>query len=63
MNFIATDMTDELDEKVVKEWAASIPLKRAGEAEEVGDCAVFLGSDMSQYITGQVIQVDGGMLT
>src|SRR6185437_810971 len=61
--FIETEMTGELDPKVVEEWNKSIPLKRAGKAEDVADCAVFLGSDQSQYITGQVLQVDGGMLT
>ncbi|MES2389783.1 MAG: 3-oxoacyl-[acyl-carrier-protein] reductase [Bacteroidota bacterium] len=61
--FIETEMTGELDAKVVEEWAKSIPLKRAGKAEEVADAAVFLGSDLSSYITGQVLQVDGGMLT
>ncbi|HAS40337.1 MAG TPA: 3-oxoacyl-[acyl-carrier-protein] reductase [Microscillaceae bacterium] len=61
--FIETEMTGELDEKVVEEWKQSIPLKRGGAASDVADCAVFLGSDMSNYITGQVLQVDGGMLT
>ena len=61
--FIETEMTGELDAKVVEEWAKQIPLKRAGTAEEVADAAVFLGSDLSRYITGQVLQVDGGMLT
>ena len=61
--FIETEMTGELDAKVVEEWAKSIPLKRAGTADEVADAAVFLASDLSRYITGQVLQVDGGMLT
>lgn len=61
--FIETEMTGELDQKVVDEWKTSIPLKRAGKPEEVADAAVFLASDLSQYVTGQVIQVDGGMLT
>jgi 3-oxoacyl-[acyl-carrier protein] reductase len=61
--FIETEMTGQLDEKVVAEWAASIPMKRGGKAEEVADAVVFLGSDMSSYISGQVLQVDGGMLT
>jgi 3-oxoacyl-[acyl-carrier protein] reductase len=61
--FIETEMTGELDQKVVDEWKQGIPLKRAGSADEVADCAVFLGSDLSKYITGQVLQVDGGMLT
>ena len=59
--FISTEMTGELDEKVVAEWANNIPLKRAGEADEVADLVVFLGSDKSSYITGQVINVCGGM--
>ena len=61
--FIETEMTGELDEKVVEEWKQSIPLKRGGASSDVADCAVFLGSNMSNYITGQVLQVDGGMLT
>ncbi len=61
--FIETEMTGELDAKVVEEWKQGIPLKRAGTAEDVADCAVFLASDRSRYITGQVLQVDGGMLT
>lgn len=59
--FIETEMTHELGNK--EEWLSNIPLKRGGTADEVADCAVFLGSDMSKYITGQVLQVDGGMLT
>lgn len=61
--FIETEMTGQLDEKVVAEWAASIPMKRGGKAEEVAKAVVFLASDMSSYITGQVLVVDGGMLT
>ena len=61
--FIETEMTDALDEKALNEWKQSIPLKRGGQADEVADACVFLGSDMSRYITGQVLQVDGGMLT
>lgn len=61
--FIETDMTSELDEKVVGSWIEGIPLKRIGQGQDVADCAVFLGSDMSTYISGQVLQVDGGMLT
>ncbi|MDB4516556.1 3-oxoacyl-[acyl-carrier-protein] reductase [Crocinitomicaceae bacterium] len=60
--FIETEMTDALDEKVVNEWRASIPLKRGGQPKDVADLAVFLGSDMSAYITGQTINVCGGML-
>jgi len=61
--FIETEMTAVLDPKVKEEWEKGIPLKRAGKAEEVADCVVFLASDMSTYISGQVIQVCGGMLT
>ncbi|MGB3466824.1 MAG: SDR family oxidoreductase, partial [Cyclobacteriaceae bacterium] len=61
--FIETEMTEALDEKTVQSWRDGIPLKRGGQPEDVADCCVFLGSDMSAYITGQVIQVDGGMLT
>jgi 3-oxoacyl-[acyl-carrier protein] reductase len=61
--FIETEMTGKLDEKVVQSWRDAIPLKRGGKPEDVADACVFLGSDMSSYISGQVIQVDGGMLT
>ncbi len=61
--FIETEMTDVLDEKIVQSWRDAIPLKRGGSPEDVADCCVFLGSDMSSYMTGQVLQVDGGMLT
>lgn len=61
--FIETEMTDALDEKVVQGWRDAIPLKRGGHPENVADACVFLASDMSSYITGQTIQVDGGMLT
>ena len=61
--FIETEMTGKLDEKTVQSWREAIPLKRGGKPEDVADACVFLASDMSSYITGQVIQVDGGMLT
>jgi 3-oxoacyl-[acyl-carrier protein] reductase len=61
--FIETEMTAELNPEVVKGWTENIPLKRAGQADDVAHAAVFLGSDLSTYITGQVLQVDGGMLT
>lgn len=61
--FIETEMTDALDEKTVQGWRDAIPLKRGGQADDVADACVFLGSDMSSYISGQVLQVDGGMLT
>jgi 3-oxoacyl-[acyl-carrier protein] reductase len=60
--FIRTEMTDVLDPKVVEGWEANIPLKRAGMPEDVANACVFLASDMSSYITGQVIPVCGGML-
>lgn len=60
--FIETEMTGALDENVVAEWVKSIPLKRGGTPEDVANLTVFLGSDMSAYITGQVIHCDGGML-
>jgi 3-oxoacyl-[acyl-carrier protein] reductase len=61
--FILTEMTDKLPEDVRKEWAAKIPLKRGGSPEEVAKVALFLGSDLSSYVSGQVIQVCGAMLT
>jgi len=61
--FIETEMTDALDQAVVQTWRDAIPLKRGGQPEDVADACVFLASDMSAYITGQTIQVDGGMLT
>ncbi|WP_337040631.1 3-oxoacyl-[acyl-carrier-protein] reductase [Emticicia sp. 17c] len=60
--FIETEMTGELNEKALEEWLKNIPLKRAGQGEDVANACVFLGSDMSRYVTGQVLQVDGGML-
>ncbi|MFM1931577.1 MAG: 3-oxoacyl-[acyl-carrier-protein] reductase [Bacteroidota bacterium] len=60
--FIETEMTGALDEKVVQEWREAIPLKRGGTPEDVANLTVFLASDMSAYITGQVVNVDGGML-
>lgn len=61
--FIETEMTGALDEKTVQEWRDAIPLKRGGTPEDVANLCLFLGSDMSAYITGQTINVDGGMLT
>ncbi|MEQ9466251.1 MAG: 3-oxoacyl-[acyl-carrier-protein] reductase [Ekhidna sp.] len=61
--FIETEMTDALDEKTVQSWRDAIPLKRGGAPEDVANACIFLGSDLSAYITGQTIQVDGGMLT
>lgn len=61
--FIETEMTAALDEKTVQGWRDGIPLKRGGQPEDVANACVFLGSEMSGYITGQVLNVDGGMLT
>jgi 3-oxoacyl-[acyl-carrier protein] reductase len=61
--FIETEMTAVLDEKIVQGWRDGIPMKRGGQPEEVANACVFLGSDMSSYISGQVLQVDGAMLT
>ena len=61
--FIETEMTAALDEKTVQGWRESIPLKRGGQPEDVANACVFLASDMSTYISGQVLNVDGGMLT
>lgn len=59
--FIITAMTDQLSEDVKKGWYDKIPLHRGGTPEDIADVALFLASDMSSYVTGQVIQVDGGM--
>ncbi len=59
--YILTDMTDQLDEKVLEGIKAETPLGRAGDAHEVADAVAFLASDMSSYITGETIRVDGGM--
>ncbi len=61
--FIETEMTGKLDEKVVEGWRNAIPLKRGGTPEDIANTCLFLASDLSAYITGQVINVDGGMLT
>ena len=59
--FIETEMTAKLDEKVVQGWRNEIPLKRGGSPEDIANACVFLASDMSAYITGQTLSVDGGM--
>ena len=59
--FIDTAMTQGLSEEIRKEWMKKIPLRRGGQVEDIANCALFLASDMSSYISGQVIQVDGGM--
>lgn len=61
--FIATDMTDELTDEVKQAYIDSIPLKRLGEAEDVANACVYLGSDMSTYVSGQVLSVCGAMNT
>lgn len=61
--FILTEMTDRLPEEIRKEWAEKIPLKRGGTPEEVAKVALFLASDLSSYVSGQVVQVCGAMLT
>ncbi|RQP07900.1 MAG: 3-oxoacyl-[acyl-carrier-protein] reductase [Chryseobacterium sp.] len=61
--FIETEMTAALDEKTVQGWRDAIPLKRGGRPEDVANACVFLGGEQSAYITGQVLNVDGGMLT
>ncbi len=61
--FISTDMTDELDEKTKEAYLSNIPLKRLGEAKEIAEACIFLGSDMSAYISGQVLSVCGGLNT
>lgn len=59
--FILTDMTMQLSEEIRSEWCKKIPLRRGGTTEEIAKVALFLASDLSSYITGQVIQIDGGM--
>jgi len=61
--FIETEMTGALDDATVQSWRDAIPLKRGGTPEDVANVCVFLASDWSSYVTGQVIHVDGGMLT
>lgn len=61
--FIETEMTAKLSDDVVQGWRNAIPLKRGGSPEDIANACVFLGSDLSSYITGQVLNVDGGMLT
>ncbi len=61
--FIETEMTHVLDEKVIEQWRQNIPLKRGGKPEDIANVCLFLASDLSSYITGQCINVCGGMLT
>ncbi|MEO1219130.1 MAG: 3-oxoacyl-[acyl-carrier-protein] reductase [Bacteroidota bacterium] len=60
---IHTQMTADLAERVAQDWVSKIPLRRIGTPEDVANCALFLASDAASYITGQVIQVDGGIHT
>lgn len=60
--FIQTEMTEKIPEAEMQSWLKNIPLQRAGKALDVAKLCVFLGSSMSEYITGQVLQVDGGMV-
>ena len=59
--FIETAMTAQLSDEIREEWKKKIPLRRGGSVEDIASVATFLASDMSSYVTGQVIQVDGGM--
>jgi len=61
--FTETEMTADLDEKTLQAWRERIPMKRAGQTTDVANACIFLGSEMSSYITGQTLNVDGGMLT
>ena len=61
--YIETEMTKKLDPKVVQDWTKQIPLRRVGNTDDVAEAAMYLGSDLAGYVTGQVLQVDGGMLT
>ena len=61
--FIETEMTAALDQEVVEGWRKAIPMKRGGTPDDVANTAIYLASDLSKYVTGQVINVCGGMLT
>ncbi|WP_291964503.1 3-oxoacyl-[acyl-carrier-protein] reductase [Maribacter sp.] len=61
--FIETEMTEKLDEKTVQGWRNGIPLKRGGTTEDIANACLYFASDLSSYVTGQVLNVDGGMLT
>jgi 3-oxoacyl-[acyl-carrier protein] reductase len=61
--FIETEMTQKLEEKTVQAWRDAIPLKRGGTPEDIANACLFFASDLSAYVTGQVLNVDGGMLT
>ena len=61
--FIETEMTQKLDEATVQSWRDGIPLKRGGSPEDIANTCLYLASDLSSYVTGQVLHVDGGMYT
>lgn len=61
--FIQTEMTDALDDKAKEKWNEAIPMKKLGQTRDIANACVFLGSEMSSYITGQTLNVDGGLLT
>ena len=61
--FIETEMTETLGEEVIKQWKDQIPLKRIGNPQDVANAALFLASDLSSYVTGQIFNVCGGMQT
>lgn len=59
--FIETAMTAQLPEEIRKDWMQKIPLRRGGQTEDIANVCLFLASDLSSYVSGQVIQIDGGM--
>lgn len=61
--FIQTEMTDALDDKAKEKWNEAIPMKKLGHTRDIANACVFLGSEMSSYVTGQTLNVDGGLLT
>ncbi len=61
--FIQTEMTDALDDKAKEKWNEAIPMKKLGQTKDIANACVFLGSEMASYITGQTLNVDGGLLT
>jgi len=61
--FIQTEMTDALDDKAKEKWNEAIPMKRLGQTKDIANACVFLGSEMASYVTGQTLNVDGGLLT
>ena len=61
--FIETEMTDKLSDEIKEQWVKNIPLKRGGTPEDIANACLYLGSELSSYVTGQVLSVDGGMHT